>query len=365
MEKIEFKEIIELFLHTCFRQIKDEVETPNINFSFLDDVIPLFKEVKLNPFVKEGCWTPDIEDRDIEFYKKRNHDDVITIYINDSIKFFEYLKDITNAFIELNEYYGVRKLPRETAMDILRRIWLRMGIDDILNVERFLDRQLQFIKNRTFDTHSFQKVDRLNEYDIYMKPYVNKTWDETSRSIYFSTISGNSIYHFPRILYDIDDNNVCYIYGVQDITLQHDKRLERVLYKLNKGIENPNVHPSKVYSLLLFINELKKKNISRIVVPSIQILSYHYHELISQKSEEDLSNAIMHLDECPNNTFFKEQYELAKMWYDNTYEKQDKISFLKTEELFNLMYRITIHDSSIEITNEVNIEGDSLNIKIR
>ena len=39
MEKIEFKEIVELFLNTTIHQIKFESEVPNINFLFKEDGI--------------------------------------------------------------------------------------------------------------------------------------------------------------------------------------------------------------------------------------------------------------------------------------------------------------------------------------
>ena len=61
----------------------------------------------------------------------------------------------------------------------------------------------------------------------------------------------------------------------------------------------------------------------------------------------------------------EEKYEFAKKWYDTTYEKQDKISYLKTEELMNLAYRILEHDQSVEIVNDINVQGDYLGIKIK
>ena len=41
-----------------------------------------------------------------------------------------------------------------------------------------------------------------------------------------------------------------------------------------------------------------------------------------------------------------------KEWYDKLHDKQDFISFLKTEELYNLVYRLASQDPTIEITNE-------------
>ena len=94
METIEFRELVELFLNTSFKQIKSETETPNINFNFGEDGFALFKDIVETPFVKNGSWTPNADYGDIDFILFHNEDEVPTIYINDSVKFFDYLKNI-------------------------------------------------------------------------------------------------------------------------------------------------------------------------------------------------------------------------------------------------------------------------------
>lgn len=365
MEKIEFRELVEMFLHISIRQIKSESEAPNINFKFGEDAFVLFKNIIDNPFVNEEYFIPNAEQKDIDFLLSRSHDDCPTIYVRDSIKFFQYLVDITNELIALRKYYKVSSIPRNLAMQIMRRIWLRMGIEDIQNVERFLDNQLQFVQNRTFDVKKSEKIDLFDKYSVYMRTTVNYTWDETTRSMIFIIKGDNEVYELPYILYDIDNNGTCYIYGVQSAKGKKDKTIERKLYKINKNIDNPNVHPSKVYALILFINQLKNKGISKIIVPGMQVLSYRYHELLSERTKKDLNEAKIQLEKYSDDKYIQAQYERIKEWYDRVYEKQDKISYLKTEELINLIYRITMHIPNIEITNEISIQGDSLNLKIR
>lgn len=279
--------------------------------------------------------------------------------------FFKYLTDIINETINLFNEYDDSVIPRETAIYLLRRIWLRMGINDISNISNFLKKQLQFVKNRVLDCHELKKVGVFEGYDVFVKTIVNELWDETTRSMVFTIQNNNEIYELPHVLYDIDDDKICYIYGVQSSQNEKNKHIERKLYQLNKGIDNPDVHPSKVCSLLLFINELKKKNIKNIIIPSMQVLSFDYHKLLSKEAKKNYEEVIRKKDENPNDIYLKNRYEYLKNWYNRVYKKQDIISYLKTEELIYLVYRITEHDSNIEIINELNYQGDSLNIKIK
>jgi len=63
--------------------------------------------------------------------------------------------------IKLNAEYRITTSARNLAMQVLRRIWLRMGIEDIANIELFLDRQLQFTRNRLLDIYSIEKYAHL------------------------------------------------------------------------------------------------------------------------------------------------------------------------------------------------------------
>ena len=366
MEIIEFKELIELFLNTSIREIKSESEVPKINFKFTDESMPLLKDIVDNPFVKKGSWTPNASQEDIDFLNRIDKD-AITINVKDDYRFFELLQEITNSLIKLRSYYKIRSNPRSTAMSVMRRIWLRMGINDVNNIELFLEKQLQFINNMTFDNNviNHEKVCSFFGYDVFMTININETYDESTRSMIFLIKGNEKAYELPHILYDIDDEGICYVYGVQNASSKYkDKSIERRLYRINKDIENPNVHPNKVCAMIFFLNELKKKGISKIIVPSMQVLNYRYHELLGEKAKKDLEQVIVQLNEHPGDKYFIRKYKEIKDWYDRVYQKQDKISYLKTEELFNLIYRISEHDHSVEVINDVNIQGDSLNIRI-
>ena len=365
MAQVQFREMVELFLNTSIYDLKSEEEVPKINIQFDSDGLELFRSLVEKPFKSERYWTDDAKQEDINYLVEHwNDKDCLTICVSDSVRFFQLLTNILNSLLKLYDFYGIPSSPRVLATNLMRRIWLRMGITDVENVELFLEKQLEFINNMTFDQKEKEVVSSYCDCDVKMHTFLNRTFDETTRSMVFTIEDGKEVYELPHILYDIDDNNTCYIYGVQNKSKNNSKSIGKKLYKLNKGIENQNVHPGKVCAMMLFIEQLKKKGITRIIVPGIQVLSYSYHELLSKQVANDLLLISERLAECPHSINVRKRYDYIKEWYDRLYEKQDYISYLKTEELYNLIYRMTEQDPKIEITNEVGIQGDSINLKI-
>ena len=357
---ISYNDLIQIFLSYSIYDIKNEREMPNINFIFNEDGYDL-----LNSVIKDNehrLHHSTIED--LDYLKTHSNDDCISLVINDAFIFFKYLTDIVNESLKLFREYGDNVNARETTRYLLRRIWLRMGINDIQNVELFLKNQLEFIKDRTFNIKENEQISEYEGEKVLVKTKPSELWDESTRSMIFTLENESESYELPHILYDINEDGICYVFGVQSAQVEKSKRIERKLYKLNKGIDNPNIHPSKVLSMLLFINELKKKNISKIVVPSMQVLSYDYHILLSKQAKKNYLEMKKEYEKNPEDIYLKGRLDYLENWFNHVYEKQDLISYLKTEELFNLIYRLTFHDPDIEITNEVNIQGDSINISL-
>ena len=217
MKEISIKEIIGLFLSRSIHDLKSENEVPKINFIFTEDTYNLFKDIKEKQQQRRGFFIPDINDEDIELVKRQD-EDTLTLEVKDGYHFFKLLQEITNESIELDACYNYLSNPSNTAMRIMRYIWLRMGIEDINNVEQFLEKQLEFYKDRTLDT-SNKIIDHFYDYNVEMKTKRNSTWDETTKSMIFTIKDKNKEkeYELPRILYDIDKDNNCYIYAIQNI----------------------------------------------------------------------------------------------------------------------------------------------------
>ena len=349
--KVSLTEMIECFATRTIHELKSESEVPKLNFIFSNSSI--FKYVMEHPFEERGCWTPNIKQEDLELLETKNNMEanVPTINVEDPIMFFEALTKLTNSYITFYAKQGVQSSARSLGLCIMRRIWLRMTQKDFDNVLEFLNKQIEFTENDFMDDERFKKkITDFAGYNVYIAISPNATYDETNAHIEITIGEGNEEHKLPCIHFAIDDNNVCYIYGVQNKGIPNkNKTIERKLYKLNKGIEDCNVHPNKVFALMITIKYLESKGIKEIRFPKQQVLSYRYHELISAKAENDKQKDI--------------EPERNSSWYNHVIGKADFIEKLKTQEFYNLITRMKYHIPNIEIEN--NNDEDYIKLKFK
>ena len=223
MEKeIKYIDLIELFLTYTIYDIKKEVETPNINFIFNEEGINFFKSI-----INDGKFRMHhAHQNDLNYLLKHSSDNCISLCINDTESFFKYLMEIVNATLKLMREYEDNPIAYENARYILRRIWLRLGVEDVLDINRFLQKQLEFVRNRTFDTKDPVFVGKLDKYDITMKTKISDSWDESTRHMVFNISDENEEYELPHILYDIDEEGVCHLYAIQSHDTDKSKHIE-------------------------------------------------------------------------------------------------------------------------------------------
>ena len=359
---IDFKELIELFILRILPSIKSEKEIPNINFIFDNNSIELFNYVMKHPFRKKDVWTEDITSKDLEITKEINNmnPNSNTIIIDDGVSFFDYLTSIVNEHLKLFKEYEYTLMTRSTTMSLLTRIWLRMDDNDFNDVISFLRKELDFYKDRTLDKYRTETyISSYEGIDSYAECNINESWDETTRSMNFRLENSGESHTISRVLYDIRSENgikVCYIYGVQNNLFNiTNKRIERKLYKLNKGINNPKVHPNQLYSLILFLEILKKEGITTIKVPKNQTLSYGYHKILSNNEKTNFKSKWpakkvrkIYSSDDEDSINKRHEYELDKEWFKHIVGKEDTIERLKTDKLFELLRRLCLYDPSFE-----------------
>lgn len=379
-EVLDFKEAVTLFLDRTMSDFESEDEVPAVNVLFPESAFKLFEYIKEHPFTKEGWFIPSIYPEDIERAKRGNQSrpEIPTIVVKNPVRFFELLTEITNALVDLKNKYWGSSSPRATFIRDIKRIFLRMSPSDFTDIEKFLELQLSFLKSSVFDEYIKKNI-LIGEYagfKLYASKEENTSWCETDiKMTFFLKGENNEIHTLPSIYFATTEENgqtICYIYAIQnERERQISKRAQRSLYKLNSGIENPDVNPSSVLVLNTFVKMLLEKGIEDIRVPALQVLSYRYHELLSEKAKKDLAeNYSEERLEYINNlssyerTRMLEEYEWQKTWYNHIVDKEDFISETKTEGLFKIFCRVATQFGTIELQNIPFLEDENLRIKI-
>ena len=389
-EYIDYKETIELFVYSLPREIKSEQKTPRINIIFPESAFKLFEYVKNNPFTKEGYIVPDITDKDIEKLRPYNQNDpnTPTIYVRNPVIFFELLTDLINTLLDFREKYnrGISS-GRAALIHDFKNILLRMNVTDLTNIEEFLKKQIDFFKNNTWDDYiihdefisSCHREGIFEEYQILSYKEYNACWCETSEKMSFVLYNPNkkneNVHTIPSVLYGLREENgttTCYIYAIQNPSdYIQNKKIEKKLYKLNKEVENPNVHPSQVLALKTFIEMLSRVGITNIKVPCLQVLNYRYHEILSRNAKENMKKWTKELlEELNNNKTLSNkrklnEYNWDKTWASHVVDREDDIEYAKTEGLFNIFYRVAEQFDLIEILNDPFIEDEYLRFRIK
>lgn len=375
-ETLDFKEAVSLFLERTMTDLKNGSEIPPLNIVFPESAFKLFEYIKNHPYEKEGVYIPSLYDSDIEKAKIENNSDpnLPTIKIHNPVKFFELLTSITNAWqAQKNKFWGSYH-PRALFIQNIKRLFLRMSPSDINHIEDFLEKQLSFLQDSTFDEYAKENVHYTDYegYRLHTSLEEAASWCEAPYKMTFYLKGTNSEYHtLPSIYFGITEENgekVCYIYAIQNERHRAtNKHIQRKLYKLNSGVENPDVNPASILSLNTFINLLKEKGISNIKVPGLQVLSYKYHEMLSEKTKQDFAKEYSkeNLEYINNlNSYDKErkleEYEWQKIWYAHVVDKQDFISEAKTEGLFRIFRRVSEQFDSIRILTTPFVEDENL-----
>ena len=176
-----------------------------------------------------------------------------------------------------------------------------------------------------------------------------------------------SFHDLQRILYDIN-YDTCYIYGIQKVPFEEKiPEVNKLIYKLYRG----NSQPNKVLAMKLFINMLKESGITTIKIPIIQVLSYHYHEVLSEKQKIDFSKKWTkeRIDRIENLSGLEHKFELSEYeadlnWCKNIIDKEDTISKIKTEDFLSLIYRIIDEDEDLILESDM-FTSSELIIKIK
>ena len=202
-------------------------------------------------------------------------------------------------------------------------------------------------------------INSFHNKEVYAYNKINRTWDEADNSMSFF-IKGEPNHELSDVFYGIrheNDEKVCYIYAVQNKSRKINKKIQRKLYHLNKGIDNPNVHPNQVYTLILFINECIKNGITKIKVPKIQVLNHRFHEILSEQYKKTFHEkwTINNIKEASHDNLLWLEFEEDISWYRHIVDSSSKIDKLKQDKLFDLVKRMLAYFDDMTLISDDDI----------
>ena len=308
-------------------------------------------------------------------YKDVNEgSDDIFICVHDSNRFFSLLEELVN--IDTKD----RHLILFDSYDILLGLWLRMGLCDIENIERFLERQVMFMKNYEFMPKYSKCLDDNNKKVLTCTFNENSEWFETNKNIvfYINESQDNLLeelsYFFPSIHFGISRENnklKCFIYGIQSNDDFSCEKIQKELQPIRKIFRNKYVSADFIIALSLFLDYLYDIGIKYVEVPSLQVFNYPYHENLSiniKRSFDSYSDSdkeeLEHLNDVGDNSDKVLDYLHTKRMVSKFVDKQDLISYNKTERLIYTFLELIKHNDSIKILSEPYGQSDNMIIYI-
>lgn len=366
MEKLD---VIKTFLYETIPDMVDcECNLDFIKFLFKKEDIEKLENIVINynnsNNINEASKIMGFNSINLLYETNENPSDTV-IRINNFDEFFDTMTLIFDACGE----------KKQLANEFIRSVWLRMGVEDLNNVEMFLKRQLEFLKNDTCMYYDYYRDDNMSIACIGSK---NPEFFETnSYARFIVTDDDLNKYRFPVVHYGIskeNNNPICYVYGVQNAHTKNEdnEEIDKFLKPVKKGLRNKYVSKDFVLTLGMFLDMMYERGIEEIRIPLLQVFNYEYHEKLStvldllynvyddeekEKLEDDYIKGIRNKK--------INDYIDKKLIYDRFFGKEDIISYNKTERFINTFMVLNDVFDNIEICNEPFIQGDELIVKIK
>ena len=291
--KPTFENVTRMFITETMYDILFEEDLPNFKFDFREEEAIAFIEKILQEYVDKYDFYKEKVQKIYDAIEGKTNDNETkpVIIVNDYKQFFELFREYYEKDIELYfKRIDMSVFPVYEQEKCFKEIWLRATPDDFNNPEKFLKKQVQMIKDKTFEKYDKEtclgKLGFLDDNIICIKNGIARTWDENIRqmeiTIYDKQYYNNTElfirphYTLPVIRYGIyekEGKKVCYIGSIQNKLKSladkeiYDKQdvsrnLERKKYKVNKDVpeeEKDKVEPKNILALSVFIDLLSKE----------------------------------------------------------------------------------------------------------
>lgn len=372
-KKPQVFKFLKYFISHTVNEINNEYNMSFIKFVFNAEDIDLISD-KLDldsDNIRRGI---NILKRNIREYNANRNEDINYIKVNDTYKFFSLLNRI---------YEQVKNEKKASANDLIRSIWLRMGVNDLEDVNGFLKQQLDFLYGDRLFNNTYQVFEKDNNYKLVYDDSENEDCFETNNHLELSFINRDykqglekEKYSLPVVHYAISyesEGPVCYIYGIQSLDNQRkDDSVKDYIKEYKKPLRNSKVSPEFVFTLKKFIDIIESYGITTIKVPLLQVFNYQYHEYLSKAIDRDYADyteeereKYEEMDKNGDLTSSVLCYLFTKKSYERFVDKEDVISKNKTERLIDTFMIMEEKYHNVEFLNEPFIEGDTLLVKVK
>ena len=185
---------------------------------------------------------------------------------------FNFIKAFVNKESSWTRPYDKNWM--DIAVYSMSMIWTNATNQDFSNPIDFLKRYTAFLTQDQLEDLKEAKEDRsINGIKVWKQ--VSETFYERetphSYNLYITSEDGKRIY-FPSVCYGIQDDKA-YVYAIHQIHDKGKKNSEQ-LDSIRRYIKGRGVEPLGIATLMSFIEECKKRGITKIIMPDNFIMQY-------------------------------------------------------------------------------------------
>lgn len=282
---------------------------------------------------------------------KEEFDKMLILYVSTAVRFYD------------GNFYGEKY---ETAMkeyikSTLALLWSNATSEDFVNPVEFLRNRINFLNDETLTPKTIVEPKETSIGVLTTEIKKDQIFNETPYYMEFA-INGNPL---PVVRFGISDGT-CYIYAIQNITkLTRDKRLNRALYGVNKGLDTANepndnisnpenlvgITPSTLAAATLAISLLKANGIDNIVIPALLPTRWNAKEIAyNVKGDYLLARG--------------EDDEDVEEFIEKSHNDHDEIQRNLSDKFIRTFRRLEYHFDNIEVTALPFIEDINMHLKV-
>jgi len=179
---------------------------------------------------------------------KKEFDSLLVEYVNLALNFYSescYCDEIRESnYLDNNNKLGIS--PEKLIITLL---WSNATIEDFNDPCTFLKKRISFFELNELEKYLQERIVGYSEilgYDLEIKIVKNGLENETPYALkcYLVKPNGGRIYEFPSVYFGVFDG-IGYVYAIQNsksrlINEGHSKKVDRLLYKVNEGLDVKN-----------------------------------------------------------------------------------------------------------------------------